>query len=256
MTPLDAATRRQLLDEYFSNRALLDRADHATEHKPPRARQSELLRAYREGLPPVPLSRCPFTQALYSPAFDSFGLDGPWWDYYAAQRPFAEPPGHWIALTGAIHLDPKVENVPFLCIPGPAVPYVYPRLLEHDSVKAVLYSLPVGRHAAFPVVYFAAEWPLGLRMPNLWGANCYHTFSTEGDAGWYESYDRLADWDFDLAKWIQAGKLLWIAPGDPQMTLQPSAAGCPYLDLPGARGVQRIYGSQVEVADPSEEIPQ
>jgi hypothetical protein len=263
MTPFDAPTRRRLLDEYFANRARLDRPDpsrapspeEAGELKRLRARQSELLRAYRDGLPQVPLSRCPFTQAVYSPAFDPFGLDGPWWDYYAGQRPFAEPPTHWIALTGAMQLDPVLDDVPFLRIPGPAVPYVHPRLLECDGVKAVLYSLPVGRHAAFPIVYFAAEWPAGVRMPNLWGASFYRTFSGAGDTGWYETYDRAADRDFDLAKWIEAGKLLWISPGDPEMALQPSAAGCPYLNLPGARGVQRIYGSRLEVANPSEEIP-
>jgi len=48
------------------------------------------------------------------------------------------------------------------------------------------------------------------------------------------------DADFGLAKWIKAGKLLWIAPGDEAMVLQSLVQGCPYVGLKGRPTEQRI----------------
>ena len=90
----------------------------------------------------------------------------------------------------------------------------------------------------------------GIGMPNLWGTNSYQYVDQQGELAWYESFDTAASWDFELRKWIESGKLLWIAPGDWSMTLQSAVDGCPYLDLPGERQEQRIYAGRVEVGRP------
>ncbi len=51
-------------------------------------------------------------------------------------------------------------------------------------------------------------------------------------------------WDFELAPWIQAGKLLWIAPGDDALALRSDVDACPYLALPGHRGITRLQDGE------------
>jgi hypothetical protein len=258
--PLSEESRRHILDEYFELYSALQGLDHDQGASPEftgqeemdskQDRLSELWRVYEAGLPHVPLSRCPFTGEVLAMPFDSSGLDGLWWNYDAPIR--GNPPrlSTYMALSGAVHLRLPVEFTPFLVAPGPGLPFVYPRLLMEGSIKAVVTSLPVGKHVAFPVVYFAPARPRGMEMPNLWGANSYQYLGPEGEDGWYQSFDTPQDWDFHLRKWIESGRLLWIAPGDSSMTLQSAVADCPYLGLPGERQEQRIYAGKVEVGLP------
>jgi hypothetical protein len=258
--PFTEPLRRSILDEYFRLYAEIESLSYAqsvqpetvnqTEFDARQERLSELWKTYEAGIPSVPLSRSPFTGEVMVYPFDSFGLDGLWWSYESPIRPFQQPPPTFTALTGAVRLNLPVEKAPFLVIPGPGVPYVYPRLLKEGSIKAVILSLSVGRHTAFPIVYFAPEMPRGVRMPNLWGANRYQFFTADGQRRWYDTWDSTPDWDFHLRKWIDSGKLLWIAPDDPDMALHSEAAGCPYIGLPGERQEQRLYAGAVEVGMP------
>jgi len=258
--PFTEESRRRILDEYFRLYTEIEGLSysHSTGREaagrqgidPRQERLSELWKAYQAEVPSVPLSRCPFTGEVLLYPFDPFGLDGLWWSYEAPIRPYHAPPPTFMALTGAVRLNLPVEKAPFLVVPGPGVPFVYPRLLKADAIKAVIYSLPVGKHTAFPIVYFAPERPAGVRMPNLWATSAYQFFGKEGQPGWYQSYDSPQDWDFQLKKWIDGGKLLWIAPDDPDMTLRSEAAGCPYAGLPGERQEQRIYAGAIEVGVP------
>jgi len=236
---LDATTRRQLLDEYFALNAALEQpatADLARMLD----RRAQLRRAYEEGLPPTPLSRCPFTGELYAPPFDSFGLGGPFWDYHSPIRPrFAAPPT-LLALTGAMKPGKEIEPAPFLAMPGPGVPYVYPRLLEDTGIKAVAYALPVQRNIAIAIAYFGLERPPYLVMPNLWGTSRYE-YEQDGAHLWYESADDESQRDYDLWSWIESGSLQWIAPSDASMALRTTPDGCPYLDMSGTREDQYIF---------------
>jgi hypothetical protein len=250
--PFSQEQRRRILDEYFKLYRALSRQEFGgqEEMESKRERLNALWREYEAGLPAVPLSRCPFTGEVLAMPFDTFGLDGLWWNYDAAIRgnPLRMPT--YMALSGAVHLRLPAESAPFLVVPGPGVPFVYPRLLNEGSVKAVVSSLPVGNHVAFPVVYFAPARPDGIEMPNLWGTNSYQYIDEEGELGWYETFDSPEDWDFQLRQWIESGKLLWIAPGDTSMTLQSAVADCPYLGLPGERQEQRIHAGKVAVGMP------
>jgi len=54
------------------------------------------------------------------------------------------------------------------------------------------------------------------------------------------SYDGWPAADFDLGPWITAGRLAWVAPGDPTVHLERTASTCPYLGLPGDHRFQRL----------------
>jgi len=257
--------RRSLLDEYFAvNHDIVQlsyaqnanrSAARSEEIDVRRQRSRQLWKTYEAGLPTVALSRCPFSGLVLEMPFDPLGLDGLWWRYEAPIRGYPKPLPSFMALTGAVRLERPVENAPFLVVPGPGLPFVYPRLLSQGTIKGVMYAVAVGRHKAFVISYFAPTRPLGLAMPNLWASNNYEFTRPDGSTGWYETFDTAADWDFELRPWFQSGQLLWIAPGDKDMKLQSGLDTCPYLDLTGERREQRLYQGDVEVGRPGEVAP-
>jgi len=208
-------------------------------------RRKEIWDEYLAKLPRVPISRCPFTGQVVYHSFDPYGIDGLWWNYECSVRPsFEDVPPTFCAITGALTLDNEIEKTRFLVKPGPGVPYVIPRLLENEMIKAVLYSLPVGKHTGYAIVYFA-EFPVtGVTWPNHWGLSYYSYGKTGSDFRWYESFDDDDTYDFDLKPWIKNGKLGWIMSGDKEMVLHSSVTSCPYLDLPGGRKILRIQSGK------------
>lgn len=246
--------RRKLLAEYFKITQILNDEVFEPDNSEPDAatdivdshysRLLEIVHLYEAGLPRIPLSRCPLTGEVVLHTFDPYGLDGLWWNYHAPVRPFMERFVTCLAVTGAVHLDHDVECFPFLCKPGPSVPFVYPKLLDIEGVSAVVYRRPVGRHSAYAIFYYSTEPISGVEMPNSWGTNIYWD-DFDGNPGWYTSLDNQEGWDFNLKPWVQSKKLLWIAPGDLKMTLRSDLAECPYIDITGERQIQRISRSKV-----------
>ncbi len=217
-----------------------------------------LLRRYTDSLPERPLSRCPFSGQILSLVIDDRGLDGLWWNHHAPKRPPGRLPATFFALDGALKLEEKPEKAPFLCAPGPDVPFVLPRLLQFTQVRAVVSSLKIGPHTAYPIVYYADPMLYGEKRVNDWGTDRYWEEGNllPGVFGPGEYISLTPDpeeYDFDLKPWIRRGKLLWIAPGDQRLVLHGHATGCPYLDLPGSRRLKYIQNGEVWEDDPEYE---
>lgn len=203
----------------------------------------QLSEAYLDGLPRQTMARCPYTAALSRVSFDPLGLDGPFWARQQPIRPKTEPEAgdHFIGLTGALRLEGPTETAPFLVAPGPAAPFVIPRLFERQEVVAVLTEGHVGGHRAYAVSYFAADPKHAHRRPRLWGAK-FKPQPAPPDPGAPET-DDVEDYDFDLRPWLEKNKLAWVAPGDHDRKLHYGTQNCPYLDLPGPRELQYVqYG--------------
>jgi hypothetical protein len=259
----DKVTRRRLLDEYgllysavndlsYAEVTGFDTRDDARLFEAQR-RLVELAEAYESSLPRFSLSRCPFSGEPLAWSIDDFGLDGLWWNHEAPVRAQEAPLPTFLALTGGVQLATPLEWAPFLVAPGPGAPCVCRRMFEDTPVKAVISSLGVGVHTAYAVAYFSASRAIEVRCPNLWGMSYYEFLDEEGRYGWYESFDLPSAWDFNLAPWIASGRLLWIAPRDPELKLHAEIEGCPYVNLPGAREDQHIYCGKVTVGTPNEE---
>jgi hypothetical protein len=249
----DLDRRREILSAYSAAMERLDGllwaedeggvAGHA-EIDRLQAQLSELWDAYAAAVPRLPVARCPFTGAVVVHSCDDAGLDGLWWQYESPVRPAESlPPTFW-ALTGAVSIASPPESVPFLCKPGPGVPYVLPNLLGARPVKAVLRSFPVGRHTAYSIAYFVALPGLGLPRPNTWGTD-YYTWTNEAGGQRWGQVEEDEEFDFDLRPWLERGQLLWIAPDDAGLELHSGAAGCPYLDLEGERRPQYVQYGEV-----------
>ena len=249
-TPFSGADRRALLDEFFAVGARLDAVPASMEPNPADlARYAELRRTYREQIPVLPLSRCPFTKIVYEHSIDPFGLDGLWWDYRSPNRPLEMLRGNVLAFTGAVQVGKPLEQMPFLCRPGPEAPFVVPRILSRSGVRAVLYSLPIGVHIGYVITYFADPAPDNLEGFNDWGTDFYQFESDTDRLGWNQASATAADHDFSLEPYLTSRQLLWISPGDESMTLREGVQGCPYLDLEGSRVPQLVQDGERWLAE-------
>lgn len=201
-----------------------------------------LAEEYRDRLPRLPLSRCPFTGAEVRHSFDPYDFTGMWWQRDDPIRPDDEPEAgqFFLALSGAVRISEPVEHTQFLVVPGPGLPFVIPRVLELPQVRAVLSYAPIGRHHGFSVAYFASAPLEGVRPPTLWGTDWTVIDPSRRDPD-DDLPDMEEDFDYDLEPWIRARKLSWIAPNDRTLTLRLDVAGCPYLGLTGDRHVQRVH---------------
>jgi hypothetical protein len=200
---------------------------------------------YLDLLPDVTVSRCPFTDAPVRLPIDTFDIDGLWWAYQTPLRRVGERPPSLVALTGSLRLATEVPWTSFLVKPGPAVPYVLPRLLDEPSIVAVVSEVPVGAHTGFAVAYFsptADDLPL---RANDWGANGFVRTRADGALEWGAVPEDDDGMDAALGPWLASGRLRWVAPGDATVSSRDGATDCPFLDLPGRREVQRIEEGEV-----------
>lgn len=210
-----------------------------------RAEADAAVAEYFDRLPVLPMAVCPYTQQPLYRSFDHFGLDGPWWQP-GASRPAPPAPYTFCVLRGAVHFQGKKVVGPSLEIAvGPEVPYVIPRLLELDTVTAVIGELPMAPgYRAFTIAYFADQPPPAAELTCDWPDTSYSWQTLFGDGG---SVIPVDPWDFELAPWIERGKLRWCTPGSGNEALAPRGkpADCPYLDLKGRREYLAVRGDQV-----------
>ena len=207
----------------------------------------ELLGAYFDRLPRMPLSRCPICGDLFRHSFDPWGADGYWWQEGASKRTHEpDPCPHFGVLQGAVHLNGEnplggEREEAFI---GPAAPFVIPRILKQPSVVAVISSIPMANgYLAFPIVYFTGEpLPPG-SFTQQWTRGSYSWVDVRGNPAWRVDTD---PWDFELEPWVRDGKVLWISGGDPEMRIRSHRDGpCPYLGQPGTREQQFLQGGEM-----------
>ncbi|MEO1209590.1 MAG: hypothetical protein AAFX78_08615 [Cyanobacteria bacterium J06638_20] len=238
----------------------------------------EIIQCYNNQVPIVPLSRCPFCQAINYHSFDFYDLDGLWWwseegwgrtvDNGCRPRKRHRPCPHFWALSGAVTIRGTVSPSPIRVQPGPEIPFVFTHTLNAPSIKVVISQFSVGAHTAYPIAYFSDVKPVPREAVRPyfkeWAKNCALIAQSKTGVVDYGGTDNLyypladarssylsraAD-DFDLAPWIEQGRVLWIAPGDESLTLQQQVEGCPYLNLPGRRKRLSIWRGKVRTLPP------
>jgi hypothetical protein len=214
-----------------------------------------LLGEYADRLPRAVLSIDPFTDRVYKRSFDPFGLDGPAWDA-RTMVPFDDPdPGpNFQVLLGAYDLRGRAPaEVNEEVWPGPPIPFVVPALLALPGMVAVIGRLTMENgDIGYPIAYFSDQTVSKRDLHQEWGRLDYW-FKDPGavDASWLASN---YEWDFELAPWIERGKVLWIEPNvdDPSGALTLKRAGdgaCPYVGLAGERSQQLVSGGELELVE-------
>jgi hypothetical protein len=183
---------------------------------------------YFRALPRMVMAPCPFCGQPLHRSFDPFGLDGLWWRS-DAQPEEPEACLHFCVLQGAVKLDGPAPAADFEVHPGPARPFVVPRLLEQPGMTAVLAELPVEGGVAYPVAYFAPRRPPVQALAAGWTRTSFVYTTQLGEHRWRAADERP---DFDLARWIAAGRLRWCRP-DSDRTRLDDEGSCPFLTDPG-----------------------
>jgi hypothetical protein len=235
-------------------RALLDEGNRLLDRPRPDARPDDFDVEYAALLPEIAVSRCPHSGQVVTWPIDVVDLDGWFWDYDNPIRRTPALPRTWLAMSGALRLNGPVARARFLCRPGPAAPYVVPRILRADGVLAVVSQIEVGPHIGWPITYFGPK-PPGVKLENTWGACEYDVFDDDGSwLGWNAKTPWPAEYDFDLEPWLRSGKLFWIAPADRAGTLREGVRGCPYLGIDGPREAALIRDGVVRYPEPKPAI--
>jgi len=223
-----------------------DTAD-AHEHGKRKEALLSALAEYGDRLPRVRMSTCPHTGKAFVRAFDPFGLDGPWWHklkIFEIADP--APPETFRVILGALNLNGRVPSESTeQVIPGPAAPFVVPRLLGLPGMVAVVNQLPMDTgDIAYPIVYFASQPTPPEKLHQFWLRQ-----DLWFDGAWLIANDA---WDFDLAPWLSSGRLKWIRPGDPKAEVVGLDSGetCPYLNLPGDHDPQVVEAGERDLAEP------
>lgn len=201
---------------------------------------------YADGTPVVDLSRCPFTGLRFSYPIDTFGLDGPWWDYGDPVRPDFSPLPSVYAITGAVALRGELESMPFVAAPGPGRPYVIPRLLETQGSAAVISSLAIGAHQGYAILYYSFPAEPGRPVVDEWASDRWYFDVSVDGPGWEARPLVAEELDFELGPWITNEKLYWIAPGDEELIPYKGTDECPYLDLQGGTDLQWLFEGSLQ----------
>lgn len=236
------ASRRERRDALVADGARLLAQPRSTERL---ERLDAIEQEYLATLPRPGVARCPHTAAPLELPIDSFGIDGPWWDYHNPRRVFEEHVPSCVAVTGALHLNAPPVPTSFLAVTGPELPFVVPRLLERPGMLAVISYLRVGPHDGYPISYFEEPAPRDIVRYNEWGADRYWFADASGVWGWDQTFEDTEVLDFELEPWLEAGKLRWIEPGDTGLQLRTGTEGFPYHGRDGRRGYVRVQDGRV-----------
>lgn len=251
-----AADRRALLNGYRDcmrrrTEGARDKSLDAAELDALYARAKQFKHAYFARLPRIPMSRCPLTGQPLLRAFDPYGFDGLWWqerELTAFEEPAA--PRTFAVLTGAVDLRglPATGGDEQAHI-GPGAPFVIPRLLQLPTLECIVMALPMQPgYTAYAIAYFAVQAPPPGSLTSSWRCTSYGWRDARGEPAFSYPTD---PWDFELAPWIERGKLKWILPGDPQIQVRSGAASqCPYVNLPGARERQIVRATGMHTVPP------
>jgi hypothetical protein len=182
--------------------------------------------AYLAGLPRLVVSRCPFTREELSLAVDTTGFDMPWFYPLEPLRSIdPEPPATFLAFTGEVPVGAGTPEVETPWEPGPV--WVRTDLLEDERVRAVVSALSIGSTQVWNVAYFTRSPAPELPLAADWGSAFARVRGAGGVWQWVEAPLSTAI-SFEVEPWLDSGKLLWIRPLDPSVSLEEGPAGFPY----------------------------
>jgi hypothetical protein len=202
---------------------------------------------YLGALPLIKIARCPYDGSLVRKRMDVHGVDGLWWDVGCKdEAPQGDP--HVVTYVGAMRdaeslIDKTPSGVKILI--GPEIPYVIPRLLEHDGVVCVIAELPIVTRA-YIMTYFASPSLAAGESTQPWLRETFY-YVDRGTALWNSRSDLM---DFDVARWLNRvpPKVYWITPGDVSMTLVSAPPErCPFVNRPGSHSPRVLTQSGISV---------
>jgi len=194
----------------------------------------KIIDAYWKWIPEIPLSRCPFCNTELCYTFDPIDLKGFWW-VDRTQRPFKKPQSceHFNLLLGVVNLNNlPLEKSSFQSNPGPDVPYVIPRILEMDTMTAVISSIEMNcGYTAYPIAYYSKIPPLAGSLTQSWARKEYYFTLDNGESGWDIIFDT---YDYNLLPWLKKEKIRLLE-DDKFITIKDDPKDHPFMHVKGEK---------------------
>ncbi|MBC7252203.1 MAG: hypothetical protein H5T62_18240 [Anaerolineae bacterium] len=198
---------------------------------------------YYARLPIYLLARCPICGGRVWEAIDTFSLNGPGWisgptgfgwsgsgqQSYQSECEHVQIVAYCVNLNGLEPDDIFITTHNRWVNLGPEVPYVMRSPLSLDETYVVIHALPVGRYDdAEPqpryTVYFTTYFTIHKQEFDnvIRSLRIHHARITPMDA------------DYNLVKWVKAGKLFWLDSDDPELPLRNRPVEVfPYANVQG-----------------------
>jgi hypothetical protein len=214
-----------------------------------------LVENYLHRLPIQRLAQCPYCETDILQPVDVFGLMGLHGDLSAKRAffdlggwqkptPFRQTCPHAVCATVSVNLNGYTPDDLAPWLMGSAIQFldsspqvmVWPLIARYTS--AVMHALPIGRlddrelthrYTMYVATYFAEEGT-NLFTDEMWVSNDLGGPATRGV--WRDN---------DLLKWVGAGRLSWMDPGDVTRLVKGPAADFPYGKI--APSWYRIMGN-------------
>lgn len=206
---------------------------------------SVLYDRYEKTLTKAKISRSPHDGELVSFLVDDQGLDGPFWDCDRPIRPTQKLPKTVFAYCGAINVETVAKEIDHEVKPGPGQPFLIPRFMQIEGMKAVISALKIGEFDAYMIFYFH-EFPLfDEPRVNYWGTQ-YHIAEWQKEHSYLLNIpDYSEDFDFDILQYIKKGAAFWIAPGDSDLILRSTVFDYPFQNLEGRKFPARFVNGKI-----------
>jgi hypothetical protein len=205
-----------------------------------------LQATYWQSMPDYVIARCPLCGATYHSRLDTYSLA--YWPRPAYGNEIFKPSvqeidcshfvvvHHFLNLNGVIPIELDYKML------GCEVPYVIPVFLPDDVESyAVMHALPicriedgqfVPRYSAYLITY-CSESP-DILMERRWQISSSESVLVSRGLRTRNSWD--------LARWVQAGKLQWLDAESPDLPLRTGPAEAfPYANVQGHREYTNIY---------------
>lgn len=220
--------------------------------------ENQAMYGFLRRKPLVLVSRCPYCMRAILVKVGVFSLlDRFWYHVYSDGREEVSEDSlckHLFCLDGALNLSghQPAEAIAPITVSNNTiwmaaeVPFVKPRVLNLPTVVAVIHSFPVAdKYTAYPIVYFAEKQPSQEEFCIGWARQEY-VDHLEGDKPIIFVGRRTDAQDYELGKWVEQGKLLWLDPTDDEHPLVRGPVGAfPYGNLPGRRNPYTIKDGKV-----------
>jgi hypothetical protein len=218
---------------------------------------ADMPREYRARLPFYLLARCPICGGRVAEAIDTYSLNGLGWigsgnagfGWYGLLGHPSHPSyeaecEHVKVMALAVNLNGwQPEDVLQEVWIGPEKPFVMLPLIKIDQTFAVIHALQVGNYNNL-----AAHLPYTVYFITYFTGNVTAFNEVIGRFDQDRSRVQIGTADYDLTKWVEAGKLFWLDPNDPALPLRNRPAEeFPYGGVEGLEGICVIRDGQLKL---------
>jgi|JI9StandDraft_1071089.scaffolds.fasta_scaffold44707_2 hypothetical protein len=170
---------------------------------------------------------------------------------------------HLFVMDGALNLNnqpipEKISAFSFIrhkIYMGAEVPFIKPRILDKEGVIAVIHSVSIAeKYIGFPVTYFSKNFISQSEFATGWAREEYVARDQIVSSATFVG-ERREPQEYDLEKWIEQKKVLWLVEDKDDLLLNKETDLYPYHQIAGRRNPFLLQdGKVIEIPNVEEVI--